>query len=137
MAKPLVQVLGLSALRRDMARLDKEGMPKAMIEAGMRVSEPVANAVRAALPHKSGALRGSVRLAKIRTGAAIRVGTAAVPYTGPTEFGGYPGQRAFIRDGRYIFPTARRMAGQLIPVYEQEIQRIINSNGWETKPNAP
>jgi hypothetical protein len=136
-AKPIVQVLGMSALRRDIMRLDKEGMPRAMIEAGMLVSEPVANTVRAVLPSKSGALRGSVRVAKIRTGAAIRVGNARVSYTGPVEFGGYPGERPFIRDGRYIFPTARRMASSLVPAYEREIQRIINSNGWETSPNAP
>jgi hypothetical protein len=136
-AKPVVQVLGLSALRRDMGRLDKDGMVKAMIEAGQRAAEPVANTVRAVMPSKSGAMRGSVRVAKIRSGAAIRAGSARVPYIGPVDFGGYPGQRSFIRDGRYLYPTARRMAGQVIPLYEAEIQRAIDSNGWEVHPNEP
>jgi hypothetical protein len=130
MAAKQVQVLGLKELRADLTRLDNINVPKAMIEAGMKAVTPIANAIKASLPHKSGRLAGSTRVARIRTGGNVRVGAKAVPYVGPVEFGGYPGARAFVRDGRYIFPVAHSMAPQATELYSQLIQEAINRNGW-------
>jgi hypothetical protein len=131
MAQAQVQVLGLRELRRDMMRLDRENVPKAMVEAGYRAVQPIANAVRAGIKRRSGNLAGTTRVAKIRTGGNVRVGTKAYPYVGPYEFGGYPGTRRFIRDGTVIFPTAHRMAPAATELYSQLIQEAINRNGWE------
>lgn len=129
--KALVQIEGLAELRRDLARIDKDTMAKAMVEAGLKVSEPAARAIAAALPHRSGRLSGSVRPSKIRTGAAVRTGTRAVPYAGPVEFGGYPGRRPFLPAGRYIFPTASGYAAKAVDAYAEAITRAINSFPWE------
>jgi hypothetical protein len=130
-AKPQVQVLGLRELRRDLMRLDRENVPKAMVEAGYKAVEPIANAIAAAITRRSGSLAGSTRIAKIRTGGNVRVGNARIPYVGPYEFGGYPGARPFVRDGRTIFPIAHRMAPAATELYSQLIQDAINRNGWE------
>ena len=134
MAAPHVAVLGLKELRRDLTRLDRENVPKAMVEAGQRAAEPVANRIRYSLPKRSGALAGTVRAAKVRTGATIRVGLGRAPYAGPIEFGGYPRGRAYLAAGRYIFPTARSLSSTAWKIYEAEIQRAIDRNGWETNP---
>lgn len=132
MAGAAVNVEGLRELRRDLTRLNGDAVPKAMILAGVKVSDSVANMIRVALPVRSGKLRGSVRTAKIRSGAAVRVGMKSIPYAGPVEFGGYPHGRRFIRQGRYIFPTARAAAPKVLPVYMREIQAAIDRNGWHT-----
>lgn len=131
MAKPsLVEFEGLAELRRDLAKIDKETMAKAMIEAGLAISEPAARAISAALPHRTGRLSGSVRASRIRTGAAVRTGTRAIPYAGPVEFGGYPGRRPYLPQGRYIFPTARGYAERAADKYVDEINKAINSFQW-------
>lgn len=154
MAKPMVEIAGLKELRRDLLALDKEYFAKAMVEAGMSVAEPIASAIRGALPHKSGRLAGSVRVGKVRTGATIRTGTKAIPYGGPVEFGGYPrpavlsaranrrgnvpaslltgryGGRPYQRGGRYIFPTAKAMTSAAEAKYSTAVEGAINRYPW-------
>lgn len=130
MAKPLVDVIGLKGIRRDMVRFGDESVPKAMIEAGVLVVEPIAARVRGRLPHRSGALAGTVRVSKVRTGASMRVGTAKVPYTGPVEFGAWPRGRPFIKGGRYIFPTAAGMSREASERYSRLIEEQINHFPW-------
>ena len=130
MAKPMVDVVGLAGVRRDMVRFGDESVPQAMIAAGVEVMEPIAARVRGRLPHRSGALAGTVRVAKVRTGASMRVGTARVPYAGPVEFGAWPRGRPFLAGGRYIFPTAQGMASEAAARYSQLIQTYINKYPW-------
>ena len=129
--KPEVEVLGLKELRRDLICLDQDYFPPKFVEAGQKVADPVASRIRSALPQISGDLAGSVRVAKVRTGATIRVGSASVPYAGPTEFGGYPGARPFVRGGRYIFPTAQGQAAKAAEEYGRAVQEAIDSYPWE------
>jgi len=131
---PRVSILGLAELRRDIARLDRENMPKAFVEAGSKAAEPVFNRIRGVLPKRSWNLANSARVGKVRTGATIRVGLARVPYVGPVEFGGYPRGRPFVASGRYIFPAAAGLAETAWRIYETEIQKAIDRNGWETNP---
>jgi hypothetical protein len=130
--KPVVEVLGLKELRRDLVRLDKESAPKAFVEAGQSVANPLASQIRGALPKDTGDLTSTVRVAKVRTGASLRVGTARTPYVGPTEFGAYPGAREFVPGGRYIYPAARAMAQQGAEAYAKAMQKAIDDNGWWT-----
>jgi hypothetical protein len=151
-----VEIKGLRELRRDLIRLDSDYFPKAFIEAGLKVAEPLVGAVRSALPHDTGNMAGTVRTAKIRTGAAIRVGTAAYPYIGPLEFGGYPrpggarwvsggfrrggttynptvgGGRPFIAGGRHVFPTAQGQAPKAVDEYSKAVQEAIDRYPWST-----
>lgn len=132
MAKPAVEVIGLKELKRDLNRLDKEYFPKAFVEAGVKVAEPLASRVRSALPHVTGNLAATVRVARVRTGARIRVGTASVPYIGPVEFGGYPAGRPYLAGGRYVFPTAQGQAATAAKEYTEAIQAAIDHYPWST-----
>lgn len=156
MAAPgiIIAVDGLDELRRDLRRVDKVFFDRAFKTAGREVAEPIAARVRSVLPRRSGRLAGTVRVATIRTGAALRVGSKRVPYVGPVEFGGYPrparnlrwrgglwrtragvvawvgGGRPFIATGRYIFPTAAAMTDQTAAHYETALQHQINAYPW-------
>ena len=109
---PQVEVIGLKALARDVKKMgDSTDLLSQMREAARQATEPVAAAIREALPRSdtdhSGRLAGNIRTTATRTGSAIRMGSAGVPYAGPVEFGGWPDGREFLTDGRYMFPTAR------------------------------
>jgi hypothetical protein len=139
MAQPVVGIVGAKALRKDLSRLaDDVTSPlyKAMKQAGRDAAEPVAAAVRAALPHVTGTLAGDVRTSGTKTGAAVRMGRASVPYAGWVEFGGtrkkpHYSERPFIKTGRYMFPAARPLAEQAARSYSDALAVLFErSDIW-------
>jgi hypothetical protein len=137
MAAPVVGIVGAKALRKDLGRLadDVTGpLYQAMKQAGRDAAEPVAAATRQALPHVSGTLAGDVRTSGTRTGAAVRMGRASVPYAGWVEFGGTRpdgSERPFIPTGRYLFPAARGLAEQAARAYSENLARLFErSDLW-------
>ena len=130
----MAQIVGLKALAKDLARMSdpRAGiMLKAMARAGKESMDPIANAVRSAYPSITGGLRGSVRTTGSRSGAAVRAGSKAkVPYAGPVDFGGYPGERPFIKDGRYLYPTAKSLLEAAVHRYEQAIEQVCSDTQW-------
>ena len=138
---PLAQVVGLKALIKDLSKMTDPrsgAMVKAMVAAGKQSMDPIANAVRSAYPSDSGNLRGSVRQSGTRTGAVVRVGSKAkVPYAGPVDFGGYPGDRPFIADGRYLYPTAKTLLSAAVHAYEQAIGHVCDSFAYSNPTQNP
>lgn len=133
MAAPVVEVVGLKALARDLARASDPHAGELLVvmrEAGRRAAQPVATAVAAAYPNVTGTLSGSVRVTASRSGAAVRVGKASVPYAGPVDFGGYPGDRPFLPNGRYLYPTAEGLAESAATLYNEELQKGLDSLPW-------
>lgn len=128
--KPMAQVIGLDDLRRQLLKLDKDAFTPAFIDAGVKAANPIASAVRSAIPFVSGDMASTVRVAKIKTGASIRVGSTRYEYIGPLEFGGYPGDRPFIRAGRYVYPTATPMVAKAVDDYAAEVQKALDQYPW-------
>lgn len=136
---PQVAVVGLSALKRDFARLGADLGPlnKALSHAGQVAAEPIAAATRGSVPHASGSLTGSVRVTASRSGAAVRMGRASVPYAGPVDFGGWPGEREYIASGRYLFPAAESLADKAAALYAQGTQNALDMFDWTNEtPDA-
>jgi hypothetical protein len=134
-ATPTVDVVGLRALVRDANRLCADAGPlnKALSAAGRVAAEPVAAATRSALPDVTGHLKGSVRVGATRSGASVRMGSAAYPYAGPVEFGGYPGNRPYHGSGNYLFPAARTWASTSAELYSAAAQRAFDNFGWSNE----
>ena len=145
---PVVAVVGLKALSRDMGKLttDTKGpLFQAMIAAGKTAAEPVAAATRSALPHSArpspddGLLVASVRASGTRTGASVRMGSKQVPWAGWVEFGGtrrkpFRSSREYVKDGRYLFPAARGLAETSERLYTDALERVFTSSGVWTNP---
>lgn len=132
-----VEVIGLKALARDIKKMSgSDDLLAQMREAARQATEPVATAIREALPRSdtdhAGRLAGNVRTTATRTGSAIRMGSAAIKYAGPVEFGGYPGDREFVADGRYMFPTARsaNLSAIAAAKYSTALERTIDGYAW-------
>jgi len=135
MAAPVVGIVGMSALRRDINRLadDVSGPLYAGIrQAGKDAAEPVAALTRASLPMGgSGRLAGDVRTSGTKTGAAVRMGRKTVPYAGWIEFGGSRpdgSEREYVPGGRYLFPAAKSLAMKAADRYSEAIGAVLNSD---------
>jgi hypothetical protein len=137
MAAPVVGIVGAKALRKDLSRLadDATGpLYQAMKQAGRDAAEPVAAAVRQALPHVTGTLAGDVRTSGTKTGAAVRMGRASVPYAGWVEFGGTRpdgSERDYRPGGRYLFPAAQDDAERAARSYSEALAVLFDrSDLW-------
>jgi hypothetical protein len=140
MAAPVeVGIVGLRALLRDFQKMGGDASPlyPALKAAGRAAASPVAAATRSALPHQTGTLAGDVRVTASRTGATVRVGRKPIPYAGPVDFGGYPGEREFIAGGRYLFPAAGALAGTAAREYAAALTPALERFPWtNTTTNA-
>jgi hypothetical protein len=139
MAAPTVAVVGMSALRRDVGRLTGDAGPlnAKLRDAGRQAAEPVAAATRETVPRDSGTLEGTVRVTASKTGAAVRMGYARVPYAGPVDFGGWPEGREYEAGGRYLFPAAQSLAEKAAALYATATQKAIDGFAWTNEGNTP
>lgn len=137
--KPRVEVQGLTELRKALNTVDKN-LGKELGQANKRVAEIVARGTRAAMPERSGALRGSVTARAQQRYGVVQVGKPNVPYAGWMEFGGrrrlaYTRQREatpsrpIIKIGRYAYPTVYDNREELREVYEDELERLLRRAG--------
>jgi hypothetical protein len=135
---PTVDVVGLRALVRDANRLCEDAGPlnTALKAAGRAAAEPVAAATRSSLHDVTGHLKGSVRVGATRAGASVRMGSAALPYAGPAEFGGYPGDRPYHGSGNYLFPAARTWASTAAELYSAAAQRAFDNFAWSNETTS-
>jgi hypothetical protein len=138
-AAPEVAVVGMGALRRDLARLGADTGPlnRQLAAAGRRAIEPVAEAARSAVPKNTGTLAGDIRVSGTKSGATVRMGRAKIPYAGPVEFGGWPPGRPFVKDGRYLFPAARALAGAAATEYAPAVQAALDAFDWSNVTGDP
>jgi hypothetical protein len=139
-AEPTVAVVGLRALARDIGRAGEVASPlnHVLSEAGMAAAGPVAERARSTYPvGNTGALAGDVRVTAARTGGTVRVGRAKVPYAGPVDFGGYPGDREYVADGRYLYPAAAGLGEQSAELYTAALARGFDNFAWSNEASAP
>lgn len=134
MAEPVVGIVGLKALRADVARQTtstSSQLYEGIKAAGRLAANPVAVATRNALPHVSGRLAGDVRTSGTRTGASVRMGRATVPYAGWVEFGGSRpdgSSRDYLPGGRYLFPAAQSLAERAAADYSRALTTVFASS---------
>jgi hypothetical protein len=138
-----VGVVGLQALFRDAKRLGLDTGPlgKAVQQAGKAAGEPVANIARSTVPKSSGDLAGDIRVTASRTGAAVRMGRARVPYAGWVEFGGkrqapHFSARTYVPNGRYLFDAARGRAAQSAQLFSDAVTRALADFDWTNSSTA-
>lgn len=142
----LAQVIGLKALMKDVDGLcknERSALFAAMKKAGYAAVQPIVGRTRGSLPvgtasrgHRSGALAGSLRVSAYRSGAAVRMGSKSVPYAGPVDFGGYPGERPYMPNGRYLFPAAEGEAHRAVTEYSNAINDLFGRTAIWTNTSA-
>jgi hypothetical protein len=115
---------------------DAGPLNKALAAAGKSAVAPVVAAVQATVPRVSGDLAGTIRSSGTKSGAAVRMGSAAVPYAGAVDFGGYPPDSyPYESGGRYLFPAAETLASTAADLYAQGTQHALDAFAWTNETN--
>jgi hypothetical protein len=155
MAAPLVEVVGLRALMKDLKAAGDDrssSLIKEMQQAGKVAMQPIADAARGTVPHDTGrvhaeakgpTLEQDIRVTASRTGAAVRMGRKGkLEYAGWIEFGGvrhrpHTSERAFVKDGRFLFPAARGLTQTAKRLYEDGVARAFDHYHWTNTSADP
>jgi hypothetical protein len=120
--------------------LDVAGVSKSLKAIGTPVDEiKKANEVAGGLvlrtarniaPVRSGALRKSIRIARVTTNVAIRAGMKRVPYANPIHWGWFYDKENFITKNIKPNPFMARALGynrdEILDAYKEQVQKLIN-----------
>lgn len=119
----VIRIEGSRELRRALNKVDKSYGRELRDRLRDKVAEPVAARIRAKVPAPTGWWRDRIKAGATQKAAYVQWGRASVPYAAPVEFGGWPRGREFVKEGRYVWPTAREKDPDIeraaVDVYEQ------------------
>ncbi len=122
-----IRIDGLRELRRQLNAVEK-GLSKELADIFQPIAEKVAAKVRGKINSQTGKAAGTVKAAKAQKGAIVRAG-GRIPYWGPLDFGGYPGRREFVTEGRYLYPTAEEEGPKAVDDIERGLATLIAKHG--------
>lgn len=131
-----IAVGGLAGLNRGLRAIDKEA-PKALRVALNEAATLLVDRAKPDVPSVTGAARRSMVARSTRTSARVAVGGRKAPYFPWLDFGGQgrvkgrPAARPFIREGRYIYPTLRRIRPEIEAQLQESISAVIRRAGLE------
>lgn len=129
-----VEVGGLSKLSRGLKAVDADA-PKELRLALNSAAQLLIDRTRPGVPSVSGAARRSMVAKSTRTSARVAVGGKKASYFPWLDFGGQgrvkgrPAPREFIREGRYIYPTLRRIRPEIEAQLQDAIATVIRNAG--------
>ena len=131
-----IQVSGLAQLNRGLRRIDSDA-PKQLRLVHNDAAELLIEHVRPGIPSKSGAARRSLVARSTRTSARVAVGGKRARYYPWLDFGGQgriagrPAPREFIKEGRYVYPTLRKIRPQIEDRLQDGLTAVIRDAGLE------
>lgn len=131
-----VKVEGLAALNRGLRAIDSEA-PKGLRLALNAAADELVDKTRPKIPTVSGAARRSLVAKSTRTSARVSIGGNRAPYAPWLDFGGQgrvagrPAERPFIREGRYVYPTLRRIGPDIERILGERIAAVVRAAGLE------
>lgn len=132
-----VKIQGLKEFRKSL-RETKAELPRALRLAFNASVEIVVDDAKPLVSSDTGAASGSIRAQSNQTSAKIVAGGRKAPYYPWLDFGGKVGkyrqvERAWKREGRYIYPVYRnkRDSGKFEEVLSEQLLAVANDAGLE------
>jgi hypothetical protein len=129
-----ISVGGLAALSRGLKKIDADA-PRQMRLCFNAAADLLVDRTKPTVPEKSGAARRSIKARSTRTSARVGVGGRKAPYFPWLDFGGQgriagrPAARDFLKEGRYIYPTLRKIRPQIEQSLHDGISAVIAGAG--------
>jgi len=129
-----VSVTGLAALNKGLRAVDA-GAPKELRLALNAAAQLLVDETRPEIPAVSGAARRSLVARSTRTSARVAAGGKKAPWYPWLDFGGEgrvkgrPVKREFIREGRYIYPTLRRIRPRIEAQLQKSLSAVVRNAG--------
>lgn len=112
-----IGIEGLREFNRGLRQVSKEA-PKGLRVALNSAADLLVDRARPQVPSLTGAARRSMRASSTRTSARVAVGGRVAPWYPWLDFGGRTGrrrsvERPFYKEGRYLFPTLKRITPEI------------------------
>lgn len=112
-----VGIDGLAEFNRGLRKLDKDA-PKGLRLALNEAADLLIKRTRPEIPRRTGRAANSLVAKSTRTSARVAVGGRRAPYYPWLDFGGRTGPhksvvRPFYSEGRYLYPTLRRVRPEI------------------------
>jgi hypothetical protein len=130
-----VGIEGLAEFNRGLRKLDAEA-PKALRVALNGVADLLVRKTRPEIPSRSGAAAASLKAKSTRTSARVSTGGRKAPYYPWLDFGGKTGinrsvDRPFYKEGRYLYPTLRRIRPEIESALETALVGVARGAGLD------
>lgn len=131
-----IAIGGLAQLSRGLRAIDGEA-PKQIRLAFNEAADLLIVEARPTIPSRSGAARRSLVARSTRTSARVGVGGKRAPYFPWLDFGGQgriagrPAPRAFIREGRYIYPALNRIRPDIERLLDVKLSAVVAAAGMQ------
>lgn len=130
-----IRIEGLSEFRRALGRIEPESKKQIRI-AFNSVAEVLVEHTRPQIPRRSGAAAKSLRAKSTGTSARVSVGGARARYYPWLDFGGRTGigrsvVRPFYSEGRYLYPTLRKIRPLIEAHLEQGLTAVAEGAGLD------
>lgn len=131
-----IQITGLAALNRGLKAVGADA-PKQLRLAHNAAAQLLVDRTRPEVPTVTGAARRSMVARSTRTSARVAVGGKKAPWFPWLDFGGQgrvkgrPPLREFISEGRYVYPTLRRIRPEIEAQLQESISAVIRRAGLQ------
>jgi hypothetical protein len=130
-----ISIEGLAEFNRGLRKLDKEA-PKALRIALNGAADLLVARTVPLIPRRSGRAAKSLKARSTRTSARVAVGGRNAPYYPWLDFGGKTGRnrsvdRPFYSEGRYLYPTLRRIRPEIENVLRSGIVAVAQDAGLD------
>lgn len=129
-----IGIEGLAEFNRGLRQLDKDA-PKGLRLAGNEAADLLITETRPLIPKVSGRAAASLKARSTRTSARVGVGGKKAAYYPWLDFGGQgripgrPAPREFIKEGRYLYPTLRKVRPQIEAKLGQALVAVARGAG--------
>lgn len=130
-----IKVTGLREFQRALRRMDSN-LPKQLRLALNEASTLVIDKARPLIPVRTGRAANSLKVRSTQREARIAAGGRTAPYYPWLDFGGKTGrhksvERAFYKEGRYIYPTLRKNREEVIDIMQTAITDLARDAGLD------
>jgi hypothetical protein len=130
-----ISIDGLAEFNRGLRKLDSEA-PKGLRIALNGAADLLVQKTVPLIPRRSGAAAASLKAKSTRTSARVSVGGRNAPYYPWLDFGGRTGpkrsvERPFYTEGRYLYPTLRRIRPEIEQALRDGIVAVARDAGLD------
>jgi len=119
--------LGVAQAGRDLVNVGKR-IAVASEAAAKDAAASIQATTAGSVPYVTGNLRASLETVAVRDGFVVGF-TNRAPYAGYIEFGGFHG-RAYVPEGRYLWPTARATEVDYFRAVKDAATREVKTYPW-------
>ncbi len=130
-----IRVEGLAEFSRGLRKLDREA-PKGLRVALNGAADLLVQRTVPTIPRRSGRAARSLKAKSTRTAARVSVGGRGAPYYPWLDFGGRTGrnrsvERPFYKEGRYLYPTLRRVRPEIEQALRDGLVAVARDAGLD------